>query len=56
MCLRLVSSLFLYSVCLKVNFTQSFVTLNEKVILEFNHEIQLYQSLSILEFLCIVEI
>ena len=54
--MRLVSSLFLYSVCLKVNFTQSFVTLNEKVILEFNHEIRLYQSLLILEFFCIVEI
>jgi len=39
-----------------MNFTQSLVTLNEKVILESNYEIRLYQSLSILEFFCIVEI
>ena len=54
--IRLVLQSFSYLQYLIIVLAQFLVTLNEKVILESNHEIQLYQSLSIIEFFSIVEI
>ena len=56
MCLRLASQSFSYLQYLIIVPAQSIVTLNEKAILESNHKIRLYQSLSVREFFSIVGI
>jgi len=54
--IRLALQSFSYFQYLIIVLAQFLVTLNEKVILESNHGIRLYQSLSIIEFFSIVEI
>ena len=54
--IRLASQSFSYLQYLIIVLAQFLVTLNEKAILESNHEIRLDQSLSILTFFCIVDI